>query len=412
MSEYDWIIQGGRVIDPANDVDGHLDIAIAAGKIAVVGQNLDVALAAHVFDASGKLVTPGLVDLHTHTYDRVTPLGIDADHFCLGRGVTTAIDTGSAGYDTFPGFREFAVEPARTRLLAFLNISRIGLAVGRSTDGDEPGELETMKLISRDKCVECARGNEDIIIGVKVRLSASIADDGRNESAAYRQSQEAAEELGLPLMTHHGFSSVPLEECPGTLRVGDIYTHCFHGFESTVIDVSSRQVHDAVLAAKSRGIRFDLGHGMGGFNYKVAEICIGADIWPDTISTDMHSLTCDGPAYDMPTVMTKMIALGMPLHEVIRASTITPAQAIGWGDRVGTLGICREADIAVLSFDEIDMELEDTIGQMRRIERRLAAAAVWRAGVPGAITRPRKFPNPEQIDKGLSLAPKAVVRDV
>ena len=412
MRVYDWIIQGGRVIDPANDVDGHFDIAIADGKIAVVGENLDVDLAAQVFDASGKLVTPGLVDLHTHTYNRVTPLGIDADHFCLGRGVTTAIDTGSAGYDTFPGFRKFAVEPAKTRLLAFLNISRIGLAVGRSTAGDEPGELEAIKLISRDKCVECARENEDIIIGVKVRLSASIADNGRNESAAYRQSREAAEELGLPLMTHHVFSSVPLEECPGTLRAGDIYTHCFHGFESTVIDLSSRQVHDVVLAAKSRGIRCDLGHGMGGFNYKVAETCIGAGIWPDSISTDMHTLTCDGPAYDMPTVMTKMIALGMPLVEVIRASTITPAQAICWGDRVGTLDTGREADIAVLSFDEIDMELEDTIGQMRRIERQLAAAAVWRAGEPGAITKPRQFPNPEQIDKARSLAPIAVVRDV
>lgn len=411
MSQYDWIIQGGRVIDPANDVDRQLDVAIADGKIATVGDHLDVDLAAQVYDASGQLVTPGLVDLHTHTYDQVTPLGVDADHFCLGRGVTTAIDTGSAGYDTFPGFRRFAVEPAKTRLLAFLNISRIGLAVGRSTDGDEPGELEAMKLISSDKCVECVKGNEDIIIGVKIRLSASIADKGRNESAAYRHSQEAAEELGLPLMTHHSFSSVPLEECPGSLKAGDIYTHCFHGFDSTVIDLSSHEVHKVVLAAKRRGVIFDLGHGMGGFNYRVAEICIDAGLWPDAISTDMHTLTCDGPAYDMPTVMTKMVALGMPLYEVIRASTITPAQAIGWGDRIGTLGIGRKADIAVLSFDEIDMELEDTIGQMRRIERRLTAAAVWRAGTPGAITYPRRFPNPEQIDKARSLAPQAVVRD-
>lgn len=411
MSQYDWIIQGGRVIDPANDIDGHHDVAIASGKIVAVGERLDAGLAAKVYDATGNVVTPGLVDLHTHTYHRVTPLGIDADHFCLGRGVTTAVDTGSAGYDTFPGFRAFAVEPAQTRLLAFLNISRIGLAVGRSTDGDEPGELEAMKLISGDKCVACARENEDLIIGVKVRLSASIADNGRNEPEAYRHSREAAEELGLPLMTHHSFSSVPLEACPGTLRAGDIYTHCFHGFDSTVIDLSSRRVHDVVLEAKRRGVVFDLGHGMGGFNYKVAEICIEAGIWPDAISTDMHTLTCDGPAYDMPTVMTKMIALGVPLHEVIRASTITPAEAIGWGDRIGTLGVGREADVAVLNFDEIDMELEDTIGQMRRIEHRLTAVAVWRAGEPGAITQPRLFPNPVQIDKGRSLAPQAVVRD-
>ncbi len=411
MSKYDWVIQGGRVIDPANEVDGPLDVAIADGKIAAVGENLEVDQAEEAFDASGKLVMPGLVDLHTHTYNRVTPLGVDADYFCLGRGVTTAVDTGSAGYDIFPGYRTFAVEPARTRLLAFLNISRIGLAVGRSTDGDEPGELEAMKLISSERCVECARENEDIVIGVKVRLSASIADNGRNEPEAYRQSQDAAQKLGLPLMTHHSFSTVPLEECPGTLGTGDIYTHCFHGFETTVIDPSTGQAHDAALAAKDRGIVFDVGHGMGGFNYKVAEICIEAGIWPDAISTDMHTLTCDGPAYDMPTVMTKMIALGMPLTDVIRASTIAPAEAIGWGDRIGTLGVGREADVAVLSFDETDMELEDTIGQMRPIDRLLVADAVWRAGEPGAITHPDPFPNQKQIDKGKALAPKAVVRD-
>jgi dihydroorotase len=411
MSQYDWIIRGGRVLDPANGLDGQFDVAIANGRIAAVEARLDAESGAQVWDASGKLVTPGLVDLHAHTYDRVTPLGIDADHYCLGRGVTTAVDTGSAGYDIFPGFRKFAVEPSRTRLLAFLNISRIGLAIGRSTDGDEPGELEALKLISRDKCVDCINENEDILIGVKVRLSASIADNGRNESEAYRQSREAAEVTGLPLMTHHSFSTVSLEECPGLLRAGDVYTHCFHGFETTVIDPQSRQVHAAVLQARDRGILFDIGHGMGGFNYTVAEICIAAGIWPHAISTDMHTLTCEGPAYDMPTVMTKLMALGMPLVEVIRASTIAPAEAIGWGDRIGTLGVGREADVAVLSLDEVDMELEDCIGQMRRIDRRLVAAAVWRAGEPGRITEPQQFPNQAQIDKSRANAAKAVVRD-
>ena len=412
MSEYDCIIRGGRVIDPANGVDGQYDVAIANGRIAAVEEQLNADSVAQAYDARGKLVIPGLVDLHTHTYDQVTPLGIDADHYCLGRGVTTAVDTGSAGYDIFSGFRRFAVERSKTRLLAFLNISRIGLAVGRSTDGDEPGELEAMKLISSDKCVECIRENEDILIGVKVRLSASIADNGCNESEAYRQSLEASQVTGLPLMTHHSFSTVPLEDCPGDLRAGDIYTHCFHGFETTVVDPQSRRVHPAVLEAKDRGILFDIGHGMGGFNYTVAEICIAAGIWPDAISTDMHTLTCEGPAYDMPTVMTKLIALGMPLDEMIRASTIGPAEAIGWGDCIGTLGVGREADVTVLSLDEADLELEDCIGQMRRIDRRLVAAAVWRAGEPGTITEPKQFPNAEQIDKSRANAEKALVRDV
>ncbi|MDP6506286.1 MAG: hypothetical protein QF886_21865, partial [Planctomycetota bacterium] len=178
-NELDLIVRAGRVFCAVTGLDGPGAVGVRDGRIVAAGQDVG-ASASRTLDFPDDLLLPGLVDLHTHTYDQVTPLGIDADHYCLGRGVTTAVDTGSAGYDTLPGFRRFAVERSQTRLLAFLNISRIGLAIGRSTDGDEPGELEAMKLISSDKCVESIRDNEDILIGVKVRLSASIADNGRN----------------------------------------------------------------------------------------------------------------------------------------------------------------------------------------------------------------------------------------
>ena len=373
-SLYDWLVCGGRVIDPANGLDSVLDVAISGGKIAAVEANLDVGLADKVYDAGGKLVTPGLVDLHTHTYDLVTPLGIDVDHYCLGRGVTTAVDTGSAGCDTFRGFRAFSVERFRTRVLAFLNISRAGLAVGAATLKDAPGELESPKFINADECVTCIEANRDILIGVKVRLSASIA-------------------------------------APGQMESGDIYTHCYHGYESTIIDPQTRAIHASVLDARQRGVLFDIGHGMGSFNWTVAEICAAHGFWPDTISTDMHSLTCDGPGYDLPTVMSRLLHLGMPLPEVIRTSTVNAAAAIGWQDRLGTLGVGRAADVTVLSVNDVDVLLEDCHGQVRPMRQRLKAKAVWKDGEPATITEPVRWPNAEKAAKSKEGWSQLLIRD-
>ena len=411
IREFDWLIRGGRVIDPANGVDGPFDVGISNGRIAAVGADLDSGSARNIYDAGGKLVTPGLVDLHTHTYHLATPLGIDPDHYCLGRGVTTAVDTGSAGCDTFPGFRAFSVERFRTRILAFLNISRAGLAVGGATDKDAAGELESAKFIHAEDCAACIRANRDILIGVKVRLSASIADKGRNEALAYREAREAAAAAGTPLMVHHTFSTVPLQDAPGEMRRGDVYTHCYHGYESTIIDPQTRAIHPSVTEARERGVLFDIGHGMGAFNWTVAEICAAMGFWPDAVSTDMHSLTCEGPGYDLPTVMSKLLHVGMPLNEVVRASTVTAAASIGWQDRVGTLGVGREADVAVLSLNEVDVDLEDCQGQTRRLSRRLEAEAVWRAGEPAAITRPEEWPNPVNAEKARAGWPQLLIRD-
>ena len=410
-SLYDWLVCGGRVIDPANGLDSVLDVAISDGKIAAVEANLDVGLADKVYDAGGKLVTPGLVDLHTHTYDLVTPLGIDVDHYCLGRGVTTAVDTGSAGCDTFRGFRAFSVERFRTRVLAFLNISRAGLAVGAATLKEAPGELESPKFINADECVTCVEANRDILIGVKVRLSASIADNGANEPLAYEASREAAKTTATPLMVHHTMSTIPVEAAPGQMQPGDIYTHSYHGYESTIIDPQTRAIHASVLNARQRGVLFDIGHGMGSFNWTVAEICAAHGFWPDTISTDMHSLTCDGPGYDLPTVMSRLLHLGMPLPEVIRTSTVNAAAAIGWQDRLGTLGVGRAADVTVLSVNDVDVLLEDCHGQVRPMRQRLKAKAVWKDGEPATITEPVRWPNAEKAAKSKEGWSQLVIRD-
>ena len=408
---YDSLVRGGRVIDPANDIDGVLDVAISGGKIVAVAANLDVELAHDVYDAGGKLVTPGLVDLHTHTYDLVTPLGIDVDHYCLGRGVTTAVDAGSAGCDTFRGFRAFSVERFRTRVLAFLNIARAGLAVGAATLKEAPGELESPKFIDADECATCVEDNRDILIGVKVRLSASIADNGANEPLAYEASREAAKTTATPLMVHHTLSTIPLEASPGQMQPGDVYTHCYHGYKSTIIDPETRRIHASVLEARQRGVLFDTGHGMGSFNWTVAEICAAEDFWPDTISTDMHSLTCDGPGYDLPTVMSRLLHLGMSLPEVVRSSTVNAAAAIGWQDRLGSLGVGRDADLTVLSMSDVDVDLEDCQGQVRRMRRRLKAEAVWKGGEPATITEPVQWPNAEKAQKAKEGWSQLLIRD-
>ena len=411
MSQYDWIIQGGRVIDPANGVDDELDLAISDGKIAGVDRGLDAATADRVYDAAGELVVPGFVDLHSHCHDKRTPWGVDTDHYGLGRGVTTAVDAGSSGSDTFDEFRTLAVDRYRSRVLAFLNISRVGMSIIHSDDGSELTMLDRAEFISASDCADCIESNRDILVGVKVLLTASMADDGRNEAEALRQSLQAAATAGTPLMTHHNFTTVSWDDCPGSLRKGDIYTHCYHGFDTTVIDADTRQVRAAAHTARERGVLFDIAHGMGAFNWTVGEICASEGFWPDIISTDMHGMTCEGPAYDMPTVLTRMLHLGMPLPELIRCSTIVPAETIGWGDRIGTLGVGREADVAVLAADDVGMDLEDCQGQLRRINRRLVTHAVWRAGEPVDVTEPQCFPNPKRIAESRENWPMLVIRD-
>jgi dihydroorotase len=297
-------------------------------------------------------------------------------------------------------------------LLAFLHISSAGLAfAGLGGDRSVPGELDLLKLADVEGCVDCVEANRDCIVGVKIRLSDSIADDGRNEAETYRRALEAARALKLPLMVHHAFSVVPLADCPGKMASGDIYTHCYHGFPSTVIDPENHRVDATVWQARERGVLFDIGHGQGSFNWTVGELSAQEEFWPDTISTDLHSGTCEGPAYDMPTVMTRLLHLGMPLNDVDRCSTVEPAKAIGWQDRIGSLGVGREADVAVFALEGVDLELEDCQSQMRRIRRQLTAQAVWRAGTPRSITRPLEKPNPKTIAAQRKAWSRLEIRD-
>lgn len=297
-------------------------------------------------------------------------------------------------------------------MLAFLNISLHGLASAGCSGYGAGGELDSLNQVSEAKAIECAEQNKDVIVGVKVRLSADCANNGKNELEAFHRAQRAAKHL--PLMTHHTFSSVGLDICPGKMKKGDIYTHAFHGFPSSIAENSRHGLAllNSVLAAKKKGVVFDVGHGAGSFSWTVAELCAKTGFWPDCISTDLHKESCEAPCYDLTIAMSKMLHLGMPLMEVVRAVTATPAKVIGWEGKIGHLAVGAVADITVLRRSESPLWLEDSQGQMRLVKSILSPEAVWREGKSFAIVPLRLFPDPSyQSRVPLSRWEQLVVRD-
>jgi dihydroorotase len=257
---YDVLIRSGRVIDPANSVDGIFDVALENGLIAAVAEPGSIAEGdcAKVFDATGLLVMPGLVDAHAHGFKGIGFGQVDFDEQCLSRCTTTVVDAGSSGCTSFQGFREYIIEPAECRVLALLNISMIGCTAlappakvdpktGKSSGGRKAGEFaaiggnnQSLAYISASDAIDVIEANRDVIVGVKCLLTRQISGpDGENEPATYAAAQEAAAATGLPLMTHHSWSTISLEECPGNLRRGDIYTHCFHPYETTIMQTDT-----------------------------------------------------------------------------------------------------------------------------------------------------------------------------
>ena len=270
------------------------------------------------------------------------------------------------------------------------------------------GELHDINALNVERTVAAIRHYQqsDFVVGVKVRLSSALTheqDTASTEAEAYSRALAVSRQTGLPLAVHHANSTLTLDQCPGLLQPGDIYTHCFSSQERVgtsdtfgTITLDGKTIHPAVLAARERGVLFDVGHGNGAFSWPVAELFARHGMWPDIISTDLHAASIHGPAYDMPTTMTKFLMLGMPLREVVRASTITAAGSFRWADRIGTLGEGRVADIAVLERRPCDALLEDSFGQLRHCTERLVARAVWRQGEPYAATDEKVWPNPEE----------------
>src|SRR5436309_2648190 len=271
---YDLVIRGGRVIDPARGLDATLDVAIQGRRIAALGPDLAGGGAREVLDAVGLLVTPGLVDLHTHVFWGVPPLGVEPDPHCLARGVTTAVDAGSAGAATFPAFRRYIIDVSATRIVAMLHISSIGMARDDGSPAEAVGELEEIRWARVDRAIDMARTHADVITGIKVRLSTPmVGPDPEQCREALRRTRQAAAAIGKPAMVHVGGTAIPLDEILGMLDGGDVVTHCYHGRTEGVLDEAGR-VRPSVWQAAERGIVFDVGHGAGSFNFQVARTAL------------------------------------------------------------------------------------------------------------------------------------------
>jgi dihydroorotase len=311
-----------------------------------------------VIDASGLIVTPGLMDLHGHWY-LGSAYGIDVSANLRG-GVTTTVDAGTVGFVTWASFRSQSIDTAPVRALAFLNVSALGILfplVGEMEDRRFSRPRETAALIREDR---------DHLVGVKVRLSAASGD----VDEAWGAAREAGDLAGVPVMVDVGSADDGMPGILGRMRPGDILTHCFTGGGRGILGPDGR-VGPEARAARQRGVRFDVGHGAGSFSYAVARAAVAEGFLPDSISTDLHVYSVAGPVVDLPTTMAKFLHLGVPIPDVIALTTVGPARSVGIDSPGVALG--APADLAVLRVIEAPSDLRDGSGTSEVVDRTLAA---------------------------------------
>lgn len=372
MARFDLLLRGGTVVDPAHGVHERRDVGLRGDRVVACAPGLDAAGAARVVDVDGLIVTPGLIDLHVHVFPGVTHYGIPADPHCLARGVTTAVDAGSAGADTLAGFRRYVIDVSDTRLYTLVNLSRTGMVDA------QVGELEDLRLADPAATARAAREHGDVVVGVKARLSRNVIG-GNDSLEVLRLARRAADEAALPIMIHVGDTTAPLGEILPLLEPGDIVTHCYHGREHGVLDEVGR-VRPEVRAAVARGVLLDVGHGRGSFSFDVARRCLEQGVPPGSISSDIHVYNCDGPVFDLATTLSKFMLLGLPLEEVVRLATVGPARAARLSPWLGHLGEGAAGDVAVFERVEGRFAFKDSQGASMQGHFRLEPRLVVRGG--------------------------------
>ncbi len=382
---HDLILKGGRVIDPSQNHDGIADVAFTDGKVSAFGRSLKADADTEIRDVSGFNVSPGLIDMHTHVYWGGTSLGIDADDFCRASGVTTCIDTGSAGPGNWAGFRRHVIERSEARILAYLHVSFAGIYGFSNTV--MVGESEDARMLAPAEAAEVADANRDLIVGIKVRVGRHASGD--QGTAPLNMALQVAEEVGMPLMAHIDHPPPSYEEVLDMLRPGDVLTHAFRPFPNAPCTAQGT-VKRAVLDARKRGVLFDIGHGKGSFAFRTARAMLANGFTPDTISSDVHRLCINGPAFDQVTTMSKFLCLGMSLNDVIRTATANAGMALKRTQhgslRVGSLG-----DATILSVREGRFDYVDVVGEHLIGDRRIVADGVVLRGRRWHPKRGRKF---------------------
>ena len=371
---YELLIKGGTLIDPAQNIHANKDVAFANGVVVDVGDDLPKTKAREVLDASGCVVTPGMIDLHVHVFYGVSHYGIEPDPTCIAKGATTVVDAGSAGADTFPGFRKYVIDVSDTRILAQLNISSQGMLTA------EIGEFEIPEYANVSKACQMIEQHRDVILGVKVRLTKNSLVSKRSGMTPLHRAREAADAAGLPIMVHPQDAWCDsIDDILAIMGERDIMTHCFHAMPCGILD-DQGQVKESVREAIERGVIFDVGHGSGSFSWEVVERAMAQGVQPQTISSDLHVYNLNGPVHDLATVVTKFLHLGMSLDDAIAKVTAVPAETILMSDKIGTLSLGAWGDAVIFEFRKGDFQLVDSRGEVRIGNQKLSPVTVIKAG--------------------------------
>jgi len=383
QDKFDLLIKGGEVFDPTQNLRAKRDIGMRFGKIEALEADIPASRALRVLDASGRLVLPGLVDLHSHVYPYGSALGIPADELVPYQGTTTMVSAGDAGANNFAAFRRYVQAQTRTRLYAFVHIANIGLA------GFPEPELFHLGFAHPEECGKTVAENADIAIGVKVRMSENVINQAGLEPL--RRAIRATEIAGggARVMCHIGGVATPelMREILNTLRKDDILTHCFSGAPNNAGRFTNIVQDGKVLAeahaAKKRGVLFDIGHGGGSFDFTVAEAAMREGLLPDTISSDIHVFSGNTPGMPYLTwVMSKFLALGLPLDQVLRMASSVPGAIINRLPKLGTLQVGAPADASLVEIVNGPVEFVDTRNNKRSGNAFIRPMQSVLAGVP------------------------------
>jgi len=352
-----FLLKGGRLIDPAGGRDGPFDVRVRDGVVDAIGAGLS-AEAATVIDVKDHIVTPGLIDVHLHLMKGLGAFGVDPDVFGVGSGVTTVVDAGSAGHSLLNVFRNYITDNAKTRVLNYINLSTLGGVTG-------PGYsiLADPRLIDEEKIEKAVAANRDIIVGIKIMATGGAL--GAQGLKPLERGRKLGDSLKLPLLVHIGESwtkdtaPVHVGDVLKYLRAGDIVTHMFTVHPGGLLDGNGKlwpQVRDA----KASGILMDVGHGLHNLNFDVARRVLDQGLHPDGVSTDGHRGNRAGPVYDLPTTMAKLMALGFSLNQVIEMATVNAARLLGRMNELGTLRIGLPAEISVLRIEDREWQAIDS----------------------------------------------------
>lgn len=361
--DYDLLIKGGEVLDPGQSLRGAMDVAIQGDKIAAIAPDIDATLAARVIDAGGKLVTPGLIDLHTHVGWGFSGLSVDPDVEAAKGAVCTQCDAGTLDAGALAGFRRFLIDRTDSRVFAFLRIP------WQARRWDQPQDVRNVLQSHRRAAEAAIDANSDVAIGLKAYLGWNVAGPATEANLDY--AREVADRHNVPILVHISTQPPDIDWVVSRLKEGDVLSHCFTGHDQRVVDMYGK-LRPAVKEARERGVLLDIGHGSGSFSFKVAEQMLDQGEPPDSISTDLHTGCVDGPTYNLVTTLNKFLALGMSLEDVILRATANPAKVIGRVEGLGALQVGGAADVSILRYDEGEFDLVDC----HRVRRALGKGLV------------------------------------